>query len=48
MALDFSGIVVNEGLFVLLICDDDQHYHVWSDGKRFDACLFTYTAGQAE
>ena len=33
--------------FVLIVRDDDQLHHVWSDGERFDASHIAYTAEQA-
>ena len=33
--------------FVLIVRDDDQLHHVWSDGERFDASQIAYTAEQA-
>lgn len=33
--------------FVLVVRDDDQLHHVWSDGERFDASQIAYTAEQA-
>lgn len=33
--------------FVLVVRDDDQLHHVWSDGERFDASQIAYTADQA-
>jgi hypothetical protein len=33
--------------FVLLVRDDDQLHHVWSDGERFDASQIAYSAEQA-
>lgn len=33
--------------FVLIIRDDDQLHHVWSDGERFDPSVIAYTTEQA-
>lgn len=33
--------------FVLVVRDDDQLHHVWSDGERFDASQIAYVAEQA-
>jgi hypothetical protein len=33
--------------FILIVRDDDQLYHVWSDGERFDPAEVTYIAEQA-
>ena len=33
--------------FILIVRDDDQLHHVWSDGERFDASHIAYTAEQA-
>lgn len=33
--------------FVLIVRDDDQLHHVWSDGENFDASIIAYTANQA-
>lgn len=33
--------------FVLIVRDDDQLHHVWSDGENFDASHIAYTAEQA-
>lgn len=33
--------------FVLIVRDDDQLHHVWSDGELFDASKIAYTAEQA-
>lgn len=33
--------------FVLVVRDDDQLHHVWSDGELFDASKIAYTAEQA-
>ncbi len=32
--------------FVLIVRDDDQLHHVWSDGERFDPSQIAYTAEQ--
>ncbi len=33
--------------FVLIVRDDDQLHHVWSDGEHFDASQIAYLANQA-
>ncbi len=33
--------------FVIIVRDDDQLHHVWSDGERFDASHIAFTAEQA-
>ena len=33
--------------FVLIVRDDDQLHHVWSDGERLDASTIAYSAEQA-
>jgi hypothetical protein len=33
--------------FVIIVRDDDQLHHVWSDGEQFDASKIAYTAEQA-
>lgn len=33
--------------FVLIVRDDDQLHHVWSDGERFDVNQIAYTAERA-
>lgn len=33
--------------FVLIVRDDDQLHHVWSDGELFDASTIAYIADQA-
>lgn len=33
--------------FVLIVRDNDQLHHVWSDGERFDPARIAYVARQA-
>lgn len=33
--------------FVLIVRDNDQLHHVWSDGERFNASQIAYTAERA-
>lgn len=33
--------------FVIIVRDDDQLHHVWTDGELFDASKIAYTAEQA-
>ncbi len=33
--------------FVIIVRDDDQLHHVWSDGERFDPSVIAYTAQRA-